>query len=102
MLSSSKWAPLAYWAIVGSLVYLTINRLDIAYVFHVVSQFVTSPTTVHWVVVLCISRYLRGTVFQSLLLSFTSSLDICAYSDADYGNDPTDHKFVTDFLNLFR
>jgi len=49
--SSSDGLPLIdytlYRTIVGSLVYLTITRPDIAYVVHVVSQFVASPTTVH-------------------------------------------------------
>jgi hypothetical protein len=89
--------PTLYRAIVGSLVYLTINHPDIEYVVHVVSQFVGSPTTIHWTVVLRILRYLRGTVFQSLLLSSTSSLELCAYSDADHGSDPTDLKSVTGF-----
>ena len=40
--------PTLYRTIVGSLVNLTITRPDIAYVVHVVSQFVASPTTVHW------------------------------------------------------
>jgi hypothetical protein len=39
--------PTLYRTIVGSLVYLTITRPDIAYVVHVVSQFVASPVTVH-------------------------------------------------------
>ena len=39
--------PKLYCAIVEILVYLTINRLDIAYDFHVVSQFVASPITIH-------------------------------------------------------
>jgi hypothetical protein len=39
--------PTLYRTIIGSLVYLTITRPDIAYVVHVVSQFVASPTTVH-------------------------------------------------------
>ena len=39
--------PSLYRTVVGSLVYLTITRPDIAYAVHIVSQFVTSPTTVH-------------------------------------------------------
>jgi hypothetical protein len=79
------------------LVYLTITRPNIAYDVHVVSQFVASPTTVHWVAVLRILRYFRGTVFQSLLLSSMSSLELRAYFDADHSNDPTDRKSVTGF-----
>ncbi|XP_031286369.1 uncharacterized protein LOC116145064 [Pistacia vera] len=95
--SSSDGLPLSdptlYRTIIGSLVYLTITRPDIAYVVHVVSQIVASPTTVHWAVVLHILQYLRGTVFQSLLLPSTSSLELCAYSDADHGSDPIDRKY---------
>uniref|UniRef100_A0A803PN28 Reverse transcriptase Ty1/copia-type domain-containing protein n=1 Tax=Cannabis sativa TaxID=3483 RepID=A0A803PN28_CANSA len=56
--------PTLYCTIVGSLVYLTITHPDIAYVVHIVSQFVTSPTTVLWVAVLRILRYLRGTIYH--------------------------------------
>jgi len=49
--SSSNGLPLTdptlYCTIIGSLIYLTITRSDIAYAIHVVSQFVASPTTVH-------------------------------------------------------
>ncbi|KAL5565046.1 hypothetical protein UlMin_028210 [Ulmus minor] len=76
--------PTLYHTIVGSLVYLTIIRPDIAYAVHIVT-------------VLRILRYLRGTIFHSLLLSSTSSLDLRAYSDADHGRDPTSHKYVTGF-----
>jgi len=50
--------PTLYYTIIESLIYFTITCLDIAYVVHVVSQFVTSPTTIHWAVVLCILWYL--------------------------------------------
>jgi len=40
-------SPTLYCTIIGSLVYLTITRPDIAYVVRVVSQFVASPTIVH-------------------------------------------------------
>jgi hypothetical protein len=89
--------PTLYRTIVGSLVYLIITRPDIAYVAHVVSQFVASPTTIHRAVVLRILRYLRGTVFQSLLLSSTSSLEVRVYSDADHSSDLIDRKSVTGF-----
>ncbi|KAK6123866.1 hypothetical protein DH2020_042391 [Rehmannia glutinosa] len=80
--------PTLYRTIVGSLVYLTITRPDIAYVVHIVSQFVTSPTTVHWAAVLRILRYLRGTIFQSLLFSSTSSFELRAFSRSDWASDP--------------
>ncbi|XP_050207277.1 uncharacterized mitochondrial protein AtMg00810-like [Mercurialis annua] len=89
--------PSLYRTVVGSLVCLTITRPDIAYVVHIVSQFVTSPTTVHWAEVLRILRYLHGTQFQTLLLSSASSLELCAYSDADWAGDPTDRKSTTVF-----
>ncbi|GJT45693.1 zinc finger, CCHC-type, retrotransposon gag domain protein [Tanacetum coccineum] len=72
--------PSLYHIIVRSLVYLKVTRL-----VHIVSQFVVAPTIVHWVVVLHIIRYLRGTQFQtSFLFLSTSSLDLCAYYDFDW------------------
>jgi len=56
--SSSNGLPLTdptlYRIVIGSLIYLTITRPYIAYVVHIVGQFVVSPTTVYWTVVLCI------------------------------------------------
>jgi hypothetical protein len=79
------------------LVYLTITHPNIIYVVHVVSQFVTSPTTILWAAALRILRYLQGTVFQSLLFTSTFFLELRAYSDVDHDSDPTDHKSVTGF-----
>jgi len=39
---------------------------------HILNQFVSSPTTIHWAAVLRILCYLQGTLHQSLLLSSTS------------------------------
>jgi hypothetical protein len=80
-----------------SLVYLTITRPDIAYVNYVVSKFVVSPTSVYWAAILCILRYLYGTVFQSLLFPFTYFLELHAYFDVDHDNDLTDRRYVTGF-----
>ncbi|GJS41978.1 uncharacterized mitochondrial protein-like protein, partial [Tanacetum coccineum] len=86
-----------YRTIAGSLVYLTVTRLDISYAVHIVSQFVSAPTTVHWDVVLHILRYLQGTQFQNLLFPSTSVLDSRAYCDSDWAGDVVLHKSTTGF-----
>ncbi|XP_047335457.1 uncharacterized mitochondrial protein AtMg00810-like [Impatiens glandulifera] len=99
--SSSDGTPLEdsgiYRTIVSNLVYFTVTCLDIAHAVHVVSQFITSPITVHWVVVLCILMYLRGTQFHSLMFPSTSSLELRAYSDVDWAGDPTNRKSTTGY-----
>ncbi|GKA34038.1 uncharacterized mitochondrial protein-like protein [Tanacetum coccineum] len=59
--------PSFYRTIVGSLVYLSATRLDIAYVVHIVSQIVGAPTTVYWAVVLQILRYLQAILLLASL-----------------------------------
>ncbi|KAL4566379.1 hypothetical protein LXL04_030494 [Taraxacum kok-saghyz] len=59
---------------------------------HVVSQFVTAHSSVHWGAVLRILRYLRGTQFRTLAFPSTSSLELRAYSDANWDSDIYDRK----------
>ena len=72
-----------YRQFVGSLVYLTIIRLDIAHAVHLVSQFLVAPHSTHYAVVIHILCYIKGTMFHGLHFSAHSTLDLCAYSDAD-------------------
>ncbi|GJS23648.1 retrovirus-related pol polyprotein from transposon TNT 1-94 [Tanacetum coccineum] len=89
--------PSLYRTIVGSLVYLTVTRPYISYAVHIMSQFVSAPTMVHWAVVLHILRYLRGTQFQTLLFPSTSALDLRAYCDSDWAGDVVSRKSTTGF-----
>lgn len=89
--------PTLYQTLVGSLIYLTITRLGISYVVHNVSQFVASLTIVHQAIILRILHYLWGTLCQSIVFPLTSSLELCAYSNADQAGEPSNLESTTGF-----
>jgi hypothetical protein len=66
--------PTRYRHIVGSLVYLCVTRPDILYYVHILSQFVSAPTQIHYSHLLRVLRYLRGTSTRRLFFSRSSSL----------------------------
>ncbi|KAL0554223.1 hypothetical protein IC582_008140 [Cucumis melo] len=89
-----------YRQLVGSLIYLTVTRPDIAYAVHIVSQFMAAPRTIHFTVVLRILRYVKGTLGHGLQFSSQSSLVLSVYSDADWAGDPTDRRSTTEYRAL--
>ena len=86
--------------LVGSLVHLTITHPDISYVVHQVSQYLSTPRSTHYAVVLCILRYLKGTLFHGLFYSAQSPFVLRTFSDADWAGDPTDRKSTTGYCFL--
>jgi hypothetical protein len=89
-----------YRQLVGSLIYLIVTRPDLAYAVHLVSQFMTAPRSVHYAAVLCILRYVKGTLFHGLHFSSHSSLVLRVYLDADWARDPTDRRSTTGYCFL--
>jgi hypothetical protein len=85
---------------VGSPIYLTVTRSDLAYVVHLVSQFIFAPRSTHYAAVLRILRYIKGTLFLGLHFSAQSSLELRPYADADWAGDPTDHRSTTSYCFL--
>ena len=85
---------------VGSLVYLIVTRLDISYAVHQVSQYLTTPWSTQYAVVLHILQYLKGTFFHGLFYSAQSPLVLCAFYDADWAGDPTIHRSTTSYCFL--
>ena len=77
--------PTLYHQLVGSLVYLAVS--DISYVVHIIIQFLCAPHSPHYVVVLCIFRYIKGTLYHGLHFSTHSSLELYTYSDANWARD---------------
>ncbi|CAN1787836.1 Retrovirus-related Pol polyprotein from transposon RE1 [Linum perenne] len=76
--------PSLYRRLVGSLIYLTSIRPDVAYAVQVVSQFMATPCTPHLAAVHHILRYLKGTPDLGLFFSSTGSAYITAYANVDY------------------
>ncbi|XP_075636923.1 secreted RxLR effector protein 161-like [Castanea sativa] len=89
-----------YHQLVGSLIYLTVTRLDISHAVGMVSKFMDAPHFVHYVAVLWILRYIKGTLYHDLHYSSRSSLKLHAYSDADWAGDSTDRCSITGFCFL--
>ena len=86
-----------YCQLVSSLVYLNVTRPNMAHAIHLVSQFLAAPYSTHYVAVIHILRYIKGTMFHGLHFSAHSTLDLCAYSDADWAGDPTDRRSTIGF-----
>jgi len=84
-----------YRHIVGSLVHHTVTRLDIAYAIHILSQFVSAPTFVHFGHLLSVLRYLMGTSSQCLFYAHDSPLLLHAYLDSTWVSDPMDRRSIT-------
>jgi hypothetical protein len=95
--------PSRYRHTVGSLVYLTVTRPDIAHAVHILSQFVCAPsppTSGHFGHLLRVLRYLRGTSSQHLFYSRDSPLQLHAYSDSTWASDPNDRCSITGYCIL--
>jgi hypothetical protein len=85
---------------VGSLVYLTVTRPDVAHAIHILSQFVSASTSIHFGHLLRVLRYLRGTTSQCLFYARNSLLQLYAYSDSTWASDPTDRHPITGYCIL--
>ncbi|XP_028772189.1 uncharacterized protein LOC114729360 [Neltuma alba] len=84
--------PSLYRRAIGSLQYLTTTRPDIAYSVNKLSQFLSNPTDIHFQGVKRILRYLKGTYHYGLHIKPFSSLQLTAFTDADWATDVDDRK----------
>ena len=72
----------------GVLQYLTLTRPDIAYAVNQACLYMHSPWATHWNLVKRILQYLRGMIDCGLVISSSTSTDLKAYFDADWGGCP--------------
>eukprot|EP00257_Ricinus_communis_P018540 XP_015577285.1 uncharacterized protein LOC107261582 [Ricinus communis] len=89
--------PALYCNIVGSLVYLTVTKPDIAHAVYIVSQFMSDPHILHLTDVHHIIRYVRSTSTMGLYYPSSSSSILHAFSDADYAGCPDTRRSITGY-----
>jgi histone deacetylase 1/2 len=83
--------------VVGALQYLTLTRPDISFSVNKVCQFLHAPTTVHWVAVKRILRYVKHTTKLGLKIGKTTSLMVSGFSDADWAGSLDDRRSTGGF-----
>ncbi|WJZ95069.1 hypothetical protein VitviT2T_013864 [Vitis vinifera] len=81
--------PSYFRGLVGALQYLTLTRPDLSYSVNNASQFMHAPIVVHLKMVRRILRYVKGTIDIDLHFTSITTLDLCAFSDADWPGCPT-------------
>ncbi|MBW0535649.1 hypothetical protein O181_075364 [Austropuccinia psidii MF-1] len=91
-----------YQSAIGSINYLsTGTRPDLSYAVSSLSQFLEKPGFLQWQAFLHVLRYLKGTLNVGLVYSGGCSVDVEAYSDADWGNCPETRRSITWYLATF-
>ncbi|CAH9081188.1 unnamed protein product [Cuscuta europaea] len=75
-----------YRRTLGLLQYLAFTRPDIAFAVNRLSQYMHSPSELHWQAVKRILRYLKGTIHYGLFLHRSTPLHLSAFSDSSWGN----------------
>ena len=75
--------PNLYKSVVGSLQYITIIRLELAFCVNKVCQYMQNPLEVHWKAVKHILRYLCGTQHFGLHTSKSPQLHLTGFIDSD-------------------
>ena len=88
-----------YRSTIGALQYLTISRPDIAFAVNKLSQYLSAPTTSHWLACKRILRYIKGTINCGLFFQHSPQLQLTAFTDA--GGSCLDDRKSTSGLCVF-
>ncbi|KAJ9558576.1 hypothetical protein OSB04_013190 [Centaurea solstitialis] len=89
--------PTLYRSLVGALQYLTFTRPDITFAVQQICLYMHDPREPHFHALKRILRYLRGTLDHGLQLHVSSTSDLRAYSDADWGGMPVSRRSTSGY-----
>ncbi|KAG8474090.1 hypothetical protein CXB51_033670 [Gossypium anomalum] len=93
--------PTEYRSLSGALQYVVMDRPAIIYTVNCVCQFMHAPTTVYWVALKRILRYLCGTIDYELVFHPSDRLSLVGYVDANQGLDFDDRRSTTGYYIYF-
>jgi hypothetical protein len=83
--------PTMYRQLVGSLMYLVNTRTNICFM-SALSQFMSEPRKLHWVVAKHVLRYLHGTVGYGLRYFSSGEVMLQGYTNSDWVGSVDDRK----------
>ncbi|XP_049391517.1 uncharacterized mitochondrial protein AtMg00810-like [Solanum stenotomum] len=87
-----------YRQLMGSLIYLTLTRLDISYAVGVMSRYIQNPNKSHLDGVCRIFRYVKSTIDYGVLYKKGEECKLIGYCDSDYGRDHDTRRSTTGFV----
>jgi len=90
-----------YRRILGSLIYMTIIRLDLSYVIGVVSQFMQTPRKPHLDVLRCILRYIKHTLQCGIFYEAKSQLQVPGYTNTNWVSNVLNRRSTNGFMFSF-
>lgn len=90
-----------YCSAIGSLQYLLVTQLDIAFSVNRVCQFMHAPCLTHWQAIKCILHYFKHTIEHGLLISPSSTPALAAFSDVNWASYSDDHKSTGGYCVLY-
>lgn len=89
--------PTLYRSLAGALQYLTFTRPDISFAVQQVCLFMHDPREAHFNALKRILRYIKGTLSLGVCMLKSKSLNLTAYSDADWAGCPSTRRSTSGY-----
>ena len=74
-----------YRQLISKLLYLTITQPDLSYSVNPLSQYLANPRSTHLRAIHRILQYIKGTIGQGMYFPFSSTTQLKAFIDSDWG-----------------